>query len=122
MTELRNDGMTESGNAGSKTDEVRGNTTYQRGDYIDDLKHSDEWIEHLCMNHHLQRNDIMAYLDRFSIDCQCNERLHLNETDAKRHFNAWLKIQLVKDSTNGTDRYNKSKTASFGAEEYSTSF
>lgn len=92
-------------------------------DYMEQMKSSEEWIEVICMNHHLLKSEVMEYLDKFRIDCQCNETRHVNETDAKRHFNSWLRIQLSNKEKYGNNRPDKStKTASYQPEDYGTAF
>lgn len=101
----------------NSTEEVSGD------DYMEQMKSSEEWIEVICMNHHLLKSEVMEYLDKFRIDCQCNETRHVNETDAKRHFNSWLRIQLSNKEKYGNNRPDKStKTAAYKPEDYGGAF
>lgn len=67
---------------------------------VDDMLSSPLWLESMCRQHHITREQVVARIDEFVVSCRCNDQTHNNVRDAKQHFNNWLRIQL---KNNGTD-------------------
>lgn len=64
-------------------------------DEIKILRSERAWVETTCMLHHIDAQCIDDWLEQFSMQCKADGKLrHDNITDAKRHFNNWLRIKL----------------------------
>lgn len=66
---------------------------------------TDNWIEIMCMRHNKSRPEILEYIDKFRVDCQCRGTVHRDVNDCKRHFNDWLRI-IIKNENNEKNRTN----------------
>lgn len=75
---------------------------------MDDLS----WKEVICMNYHLTMDELRKTLIHFFLDCKCaGTTQHLNEQDAKSHFNSWLKKNKNgNNSTNIRKQQKRGKT------------
>ena len=73
-------------------------------DEIDEMKRDESWQETICMNHKLQLLDLDNLFSQFKIECLCNDKKeHPTITEAKQHFNSWLRIYL-NQKRNGNNR------------------
>lgn len=80
----------------------------QEDDEIDaevrQLRASQLWLEQIMMHHRITPSEIDALLSEFASVCRCNGMLrHTDINDAKRHFNAWLRI-YKQNIANGNNR------------------
>ena len=95
-----------------------------------ELKNAPIWQEQMCMRHKIRPPELAAWIETFSLDVECRGTLHDNLTQAKRHFNDWLRIQLreKKRQEDERDRQNqKNRRRGFevsvgGFEEHATTF
>lgn len=62
--------------------------------FIGELLKEEIWIEQMCMKHKISKVDLEAWLNEFQLDAECRGKKHDNISDAKQHFNDWLRIQL----------------------------
>ena len=72
-------------------------TTHARthdGGFVGELLKEEIWIEQMCMKHKISKVDLEAWLNEFQLDAECRGKKHDNISDAKQHFNDWLRIQL----------------------------
>lgn len=71
-------------------------------DEINELKFAEVWIDNLQALHHMTAEEIRAKLDEFKLQCVADGKMrHEDLSDAKRHFNSWLRIvSNDKDRTN----------------------
>lgn len=67
----------------SLDDEIKG----MRSDMI--------WLEPICMNHKIMLSELDSLFDAFKLECQCNAvKGHPDMTEAKKHFNNWIRKYL----------------------------
>ena len=64
------------------------------GDFVGELLKEEIWLEQMCMRHKISKVDLEAWLNEFQLDAECRGKKHGNISDAKQHFNDWLRIQL----------------------------
>ena len=64
------------------------------GGFVGELLKEQIWIEQMCMKHKISKVDLEAWLNEFQLDAECRGKKHDNISDAKQHFNDWLRIQL----------------------------
>ena len=64
------------------------------GGFVGELLKEQIWIEQMCMKHKISKEDLEAWLNEFQLDAECRGKKHDNISDAKQHFNDWLRIQL----------------------------
>lgn len=64
------------------------------GGFVGELLKEEIWIEQMCMKHKISKVDLEAWLNEFQLDAECRGKKHDNISDAKQHFNDWLRIQL----------------------------
>lgn len=64
------------------------------GGFVGELLKEEIWIEQMCMKHKISKVDLEAWLSDFQLDAECRGKKHDNISDAKQHFNDWLRIQL----------------------------
>ena len=72
-------------------------TTHARtheGGFVGELLKEEIWIEQMCMKHKISKVDLETWLNEFQLDAECRGKKHDNISDAKQHFNDWLRIQL----------------------------
>ena len=72
-------------------------TTHARtheGGFVEELLKEEIWIEQMCMKHKISKVDLENWLSEFQLDAECRGKKHDNISDAKQHFNDWLRIQL----------------------------
>jgi dnaD and phage-associated domain protein len=62
--------------------------------FVGELLKEEIWIEQMCMKHKISKVDLEAWLNEFQLDAECRGKKHDNISDAKQHFNDWLRIQL----------------------------
>ena len=62
--------------------------------FVGELLKEEIWIEQMCMKHKVSKVDLEAWLNEFQLDAECRGKKHDNISDAKQHFNDWLRIQL----------------------------
>ena len=62
--------------------------------FIGELLKEEIWIEQMCMKHKVSKVDLENWLSEFQLDAECRGKKHDNISDAKQHFNDWLRIQL----------------------------
>lgn len=64
---------------------------------IEELKKEQLWLEAMAMRYNCSSTqEIIQWLDVFSLDVQCRDSRHRSMSDMKRHFCDWLRIQLEK--------------------------
>ena len=97
------------------------------GGFVGELLKEEIWIEQMCMKHKISKVDLEAWLNEFQLDAECRGKKHDNISDAKQHFNDWLRIQLK--IKNDADNRKESKIQRRGferavskAEEYTHTF
>jgi hypothetical protein len=61
----------------------------QEGIY-NDMRSSWMWLESMAMQHHMEREQILNFIDEFQNHCRCIDKIHDNSRAAKQHFNNWL--------------------------------
>lgn len=82
---------------------------------IETLKSEDYWIEQLQMLHSVSSEEIKKSLDEFRLQCIADgkERGHPSLSDAKKHFNSWLRLVKTKNKEQDvrvkTDRHAQRK-------------
>ena len=64
------------------------------GGFVGELLKEEIWLEQMCMKHKISKVDLEAWLNDFQLDAECRGKKHDNISDAKQHFNDWLRIQL----------------------------
>ena len=67
--------------------------TYEGG-FVGELLKEEIWLEQMCMKHKISKVDLENWLSEFQLDAECRGKKHDNISDAKQHFNDWLRIQL----------------------------
>ena len=97
------------------------------GGFVGELLKEQIWIEQMCMKHKISKADLEAWLNEFQLDAECRGKKHDNISDAKQHFNDWLRIQLK--IKNDADNRKESKIQRRGferavskAEDYTHTF
>ena len=97
------------------------------GGFVGELLKEEIWIEQMCMKHKISKVDLEAWLNEFQLDAECRGKKHDNISDAKQHFNDWLRIQLK--IKNDADNRKESKIQRRGferavskAEDYTHTF
>lgn len=76
--------------------------------YIEELNNETAWQEMVAMKYKLEElEDVKRWLIKFSLDVSINSIKHRNLSDAKSHFNNWLRIQLEKQNK---EIYGSNKT------------
>lgn len=96
--------------------------------FIEALKCDRTWGEMIAMRYSLSSLEALdTWLDKFSLDHQCRGIVHDNISDAKRHFNDWLRIQLqiIKRNESEIDTKNRRRYLEVTAtteKDYSTTF
>lgn len=61
-------------------------------DEINEMKSSDMWLDNIQTLHHITVKELKKKLDEFKLQCIADGKTgHENITDAKRHFNNWLR-------------------------------
>ena len=97
------------------------------GGFVGELLKEQIWIEQMCMKHKISKVDLEAWLNEFQLDAECRGKKHDNISDAKQHFNDWLRIQLK--IKNDADDRKESKIQRRGferavskAEDYTLTF
>lgn len=84
-------------------------------DGIDDdimkLRESSIWIEQICMKYKIQTTELDTLFQAFAAECRCNDlKRHTDLSDAKRHFNNWVRI--YKQQSNGTTNKSSNQRTS----------
>lgn len=78
------------------------------------LAQSDVWIELIGMRYHIDKDSVLANIQKFILDAQCRGVEHRDLTDAKRHFNDWLRINL--NEQNNVNNRSKSNNQRRGTD------
>lgn len=84
---------------GDATDNAEGSTL---DDEIRELKAADVWLDNLQLLHHTTADELKRKLEEFRLQCIADGKTsHEGLSDAKRHFNNWLRktINYDKDRT-----------------------
>ena len=91
--------------------------------YIQKLSKNQAWLDVICMQHQIQIEDALRWLERFDLDVQCSGTIHINMSDAQSHFNAWLKKELKNQNktTNG-NKTGRRVIAPGEVKDYGSSF
>ena len=80
---------------------------------IDALKNESAWLDQLQVLHHMDVEALRAKLDEFRLHCASDgKERHDSLSDAKQHFNNWLRIVAAKqnnDAKNRTESRNRRK-------------
>lgn len=67
-----------------------------------ELLNNQQWVELMCLRHHLTPEQLAEKLDYFALDCGCRGlECHTNLRDAQQHFNNWL-LKLQKEEKSQT--------------------
>lgn len=62
---------------------------------VDQMKHEQGWIDGLQVIYNMRSDKIIGYLEEFRKHCKANGcEYHYNISEAKRHFNNWIRILL----------------------------
>lgn len=83
-------------------------------DFIDEMKHSQIWLEQMAIKFSVSSEYIIKKIDAFALDLDCEGTEHKYLREIKKHFCNWLRIQLniekdvtdrqrQKDKRRGTD-------------------
>ena len=70
----------------------------QNSPLVHQLLHNEQWIEIVCMQHHLRPPDVKEWLGCFALHSQCSGVKHCNQRDVMSHFNAWLEKKLKEEN------------------------
>lgn len=91
---------------------------------IETLKHEEAWLYQLQVLHHMDISKLRLRLDEFCLHCKADGRdRHDSFSDAKQHFNNWLRIVANKNDDNdknSTQSKNKRKGNYLNADEQKT--
>ena len=72
---------------------------------IDALKNETAWLDQLQVLHHMDVEALRAKLDEFRLHCASDgKERHDSLSDAKQHFNNWLRIVAAKQNNNAKNR------------------
>lgn len=63
------------------------------------MKTEQSWLEAMAKNFGTDVPTIIARLDDFVLDMECRAVAHHNFSDARRHFNDWLRKRMSDSST-----------------------
>lgn len=65
----------------------------------DKMKAEEIWLDGICKNFNLNKEEVLIRLDRFVFHCatECSDKPHTSLADAKRHFSSWMR-KAYKDS------------------------
>lgn len=57
------------------------------------MKDEEIFIDGVCKNFNIDKNEIADRLDRFALHCdtECSDKPHSSIADAKRHFTSWMR-------------------------------
>ena len=57
------------------------------------MKCEEIFIDGVCKNFQIDKNEIAYRLDRFAVHCntECSDKPHTSIADAKRHFTSWMR-------------------------------
>ena len=69
------------------------------------LKQETSWIDQLQCLHGITAEQIRLRIDDFATECKANgKESHDSLSDAKHHFNSWLRLTTQKDNNDATDK------------------
>lgn len=72
---------------------------------IEKLKTETVWLDQLQVLHHMDIDSLRVKLDEFRLNCASDgKERHDSLSDAKQHFNNWLRIVASKSYNNATDK------------------
>jgi hypothetical protein len=75
---------------------------------IRELRGSQVWLEQIMMKHRILPGELDGLFADFAAECRCNGlKAHIDLNDAKRHFNAWLRI--IKEKEDGKTNWRDSE-------------
>ena len=76
---------------------------------INALKNDVSWLEQIRILYNISDETLNKKLDEFQSQCIADgkEKGHQSLTDAKQHFNSWMRIVNNKTKTNDTNRSNR---------------
>lgn len=62
-------------------------------DEADKMKGDEIWLDAVCMQHHIDRDEILRRIEAFPIHCEaeCSDKPHKDYADAKKHFCSWMR-------------------------------
>lgn len=62
-------------------------------DEVKQMKEEKIWLEPVCMQFHITKDEALTRLDRFQRHCdtECCDKPHESLADAKRHFCSWMR-------------------------------
>lgn len=83
-------------------------------DFFVNSSNAQLWIEDMCMRFHLSSDEVRKYLDEFRVECKCKDISHESETNLRRHFHDWLRININRRLYDN----NKRQTASDSRQPY----
>lgn len=93
-------------NINTTTTNAHTHTHNRLQDEIDEMRCDMIWLEPICMKHHIQLSELDDLFNQFKLECLCNDKKeHPTITEAKQHFNSWLRIYL-KQKSYGNNRRN----------------
>lgn len=67
------------------------------GNFFDELRNSQIWLESMCMRFHLTTETLVGYINEFELECKCKDHVPENLSDLKRHCHDWIRIQVEKE-------------------------
>ena len=59
----------------------------------DKMKGDEIWLDAVCMQNHIDREEILRRIEAFPIHCEaeCSDKPHKDYADAKKHFCSWMR-------------------------------
>lgn len=59
----------------------------------DKMKSDEIWLEAVCVQNHIDRDEILRRIEAFPIHCEaeCSDKPHKDYADAKKHFCSWMR-------------------------------
>lgn len=99
--------------------------------FVEELKRSPQWIEAVCKNTRLSKEELPRWLDEYLLFCQCEGKEHTTLRDVKSHFSRWLPKRIENQKNKTTDESNRqnrsqrrrgSDTSAQSASDYSSTF
>lgn len=98
--------------------------TFTLDEEIETLKREEAWLNQLQVLHHMDVGKLRLRLDEFCLHCKADGRdRHDSLSDAKQHFNNWLRIVANKNDDNdknSTQSKNRRKGNFLNADEQKT--
>ncbi len=81
------------------------------GDYSTELQNDATWCEAMQINHRVTRTALANYLEQYRIDNICGDKGDTSLSEAKRHFNNWLRRRMAAERDEQRKCNNRPLTA-----------